>query len=72
VRVNAAQFLRLMAWACEDPAPNRVLTLSPIVMHSSAVFMYPKNTPMIDQGIGWTYKPAPLRIASAGASAAGN
>jgi hypothetical protein len=71
VRVNAAQFLRLMAWACLDPSPEKVLTLSPIAMHSGALFMYPKNTPMIDQGIGWTFKPAPLRIESTGAAAAG-
>jgi hypothetical protein len=72
MRVNAAQFFRLMAWTCEDPTPDKILTLSPITMHSGALFMYPKNTTMIDQGVGWTYKPAPLRIPAAGASAAGN
>lgn len=71
MRLNSAQFLRLMAWAVFDPSPDRVLTLSPIEAHSDLTFRYPRNTPMIDQGMGWTLKPAVLQSASTGASAPG-
>jgi hypothetical protein len=71
MRLNSAQFLRLMAWALVDPSPDRVLTLSPIEAHSDLTFRYPRNTPMVDQGMGWTFKPAALQYASPGASAPG-
>lgn len=71
VRVNAAQFLRLMVLTCLDLSPDKVLTLSPIDLHSDAMFRYPRNTPTPDQGMAWTLKPAPLHIASKGAAAGG-
>jgi hypothetical protein len=71
MRLNSAQFLRLMAWAVVDPSPDRVLTLSAIEAHSDLTFRYPRNTPMIDQGMGWTFKPAALQFASPGVSAPG-
>ena len=67
-RLNASQFLHLMAWTCSDPSPDRVLTLSPIEFHSDLSFRYPRNTPNQDQGVGWTFKPAPLQL-TAGVSA---
>jgi hypothetical protein len=71
VRVNATQFLRLMALSCLDLSPDKVLPLSPIALHSVAMFAYPKNTPIMDQGMGWTLKPATLHFASTGTSAGG-
>ena len=71
VKVNSAQFLRLMASACFDFPPDKVLTISAIEAHSDLTFRYPKNTPTPDQGMGWTLKPAPLQFAVTGASAAG-
>jgi len=65
LRVNAAQLLNLMAWACLDLTPDRVLHVNGTSMASVATFMFPKNTPITDQGNGWTFKPAPLRLASA-------
>lgn len=67
--LNAAQFMRLMALTLLDPSPDRVLSISPMVLHSDLMFRYPKNTPIPDQGMGWTLKPAPLHFA--GAAAAG-
>ncbi len=68
VRVNATQFFRLMVLSCLDLSPDKVLTLSPITLHSDAMFRYPKNTPIPDQGMGWTLKPAFLHVTSTGAS----
>jgi Ca2+-binding EF-hand superfamily protein len=64
-RVNAIQFLRMMAEAYLDPTPDRVLRVNAMQMSSSLAFMYPKNTPMSFQGIAWTTKPAPLHYAAA-------
>jgi hypothetical protein len=72
VRVNATQFFRLMVLTCLDPSPDKTLPLSPMVLHSDAMFRYPKNTPIPDQGMGWTLKPATLHFTSNGASAGGN
>ena len=73
VRVNAAQFLRLMALTVLDPSPDKApAPLSPMVLHSDAMFRYPKNTPIPDQGMGWTLKPATLHFTSTGATAGGN
>ena len=65
LQVNAAQFLHLMAEAYLDPAPDRILALSAIALDSPATFMFPKNTPMTDQGNSWAFKPAPLRAPAA-------
>ena len=70
-RLVASQFLHLMSWVCADPSPDRVLTLSPIEMHSDLTFRYPRNTPNQDQGVGWTFKPAPLQLTAAGPTAGG-
>lgn len=64
LKVNASQFLHLMAWSCLDPKPDRVLQLSHMAMTSEITFMYPKNTAMRDQGNAWTFKPAPLKLPS--------
>jgi len=77
LRLNAAQFLRLMAQAYLDPSPDRRLAVNAITLTTRSTFMFPKNTAITDQGNSWTFKPAPLRAgpketagASAGASGA--
>jgi hypothetical protein len=62
LRVNAAQFLRLMAQAYLDPSPGKSLYVNGVMLASESAFMYPKNTPITDQGNAWTFKPAPLRV----------
>jgi hypothetical protein len=72
LRLNAAQFLRLMAQAYLDPSPDRRLAVNAITLTTRSTFMFPKNTAITDQGNSWTFKPAPLRVGSketAGASA---
>jgi hypothetical protein len=69
-RLNAAQFLRLMAQSYLDPSPDRVLKFNGVQMFSDAAFMFPKNTIMPEQGMSWTLKPAVLHLESA-ASATG-
>ncbi len=71
LHLNAGQFLRLMEQAYSDPSPERTLHVNGIALASQAAFMYPKNTPMIDQSSGWTVKPAPLRLAAAPSVATG-
>jgi hypothetical protein len=67
--LNAAQFLNLMAWACLDPTPEKILHANATAMTSSMTFMFPKDTPIWDQGNAWTFKPAVLRLESAAATA---
>jgi len=69
LRVNATQFLRLMTQAYLDPAPDKNLSLSAMALGSQATFMFPKNTPITDQGNSWTFKPAPLHITAAAPAA---
>jgi hypothetical protein len=64
LRLNAAQFLRLMAQAYLDPSPDKSLAVNAVTLTSRSSFMFPKNTPMTDQGNSWTFKPAPLRVES--------
>ena len=60
LHLNAGQFLRLMAQAYLDPSPDRILKVNAVTLTSRSAFMFPKNTPMTDQGNAWTFKPAPL------------
>jgi hypothetical protein len=62
LRLNAAQFLRLMAQAYLDPSPGKTLYVNAVTLTSRSSFMFPKNTAMTDQGNSWTFKPAPLRV----------
>ncbi len=64
LRLNAAQFLRLMALAYLDPSREKPLSVSSILLDTQSAFMFPKNTPMTDQGNSWAFKPAPLRVGS--------
>ena len=63
-RLNAAQFLRLMAQAYLDPSPDKILKVNAVTLTTRSTFMFPKNTAITDQGNSWSFKPAPLRIGS--------
>ena len=71
VKVNSAQFLRPQPSAIVHLSPDKHLPLTANEAHSDLTYRYPKNTPIPDQGLGWTLKPAPLQAAVTGASAAG-
>ncbi len=62
--LNAAQFLRLMAQAYLDPSRDKSLALNGMTLTTRSSFMFPKNTPITDQGNSWGFKPAPLRVGS--------
>jgi hypothetical protein len=62
LRLNAAQFLHLMAEAYLNPSPDKVLYVNAVTLTTRSSFMFPKNTPITDQGNSWTFKPAPLRV----------
>jgi hypothetical protein len=60
IRVNAAQFLRLMAAALVTPSPEAKLRVRMTYMFSGASQLFPKSRPMTEAGGTWTFKPAPL------------
>ena len=64
LRLNAAQFLHLMAQAYLDPSPDKSLAVNAVTLTARSSFMFPKNTAITDQGNSWSFKPAPLRIGS--------
>lgn len=59
-KVNAAQFLFLMADALSAPEPGRVLTTRMGYMFAATADMFPKSRPRQDLGAFWTLKPAVL------------
>lgn len=61
-QVNAAHFMRMMAQSLLDPTPDRVLKTNALQMITAAAFMYPQNTAITEQGLAWTFKPAPLNL----------
>jgi hypothetical protein len=68
LRLNAAQFLRLMAQVYLDPSRDKPLSVNAVTLATRSTFMFPKNTAMTDQGNSWAFKPAPLRVGSKEAS----
>ncbi len=58
--VNAAQFLRLMAQALVDPAPDTKLRVRMTYMTAGPATVFPKTRSLEDVGATWTFKPAPL------------
>jgi hypothetical protein len=62
IRVNAAQFLRLMLEALVASTPETKLNVKMTNMLTYPGIMYPKTRVPQDQGGTWTYKPAPLRL----------
>ena len=63
--LNAGQFMRLMADAILADSPTSSVKLKMTEMFSVASSVVPKNRLEIEQGAGWTYKPAPLTQAPA-------
>jgi hypothetical protein len=59
-KVNAAQFLRLMAQAVIDPSPDTTLHVRMVYMLTEAAEAFPKARNLEDVGATWTVKPAPL------------
>jgi hypothetical protein len=64
LHLTAGQFLRLMAEAVVAPSPETPLNVKMTHVTSAASLEYPKMRLPIDQGGNWTFKPAPLKIAS--------
>jgi hypothetical protein len=62
VRVNAAQFLRLMALAYQAAQPAAMLPIKMCHMFSAAGEMFPRTIRRSEQGAIWTFKPAPLSL----------
>lgn len=60
LRLNAAQFLRLMAEAFVAPMPDARLQVKTCQLVSSAGEMFPANRSRVDVGAVWTLKPARL------------
>jgi hypothetical protein len=60
IRMNAAQFLRLMAQAMVDPSPEATLHVRMVYMLTNTAQIFPKARNMADVGATWTFKPAPL------------
>jgi hypothetical protein len=59
-KINAAQFLRLMAQAVIDPSPETTLHVRMVYMLTEAAEAFPKARNLEDVGATWTVKPAPL------------
>jgi hypothetical protein len=65
IRMNAGQFLRLMAQAMLDPSPETTLQVRMTYMLTGAAHVFPKARNLEDVGATWTFKPAPLNQADA-------
>jgi hypothetical protein len=65
IRMNAAQFLYLMAQALQDPSPEATLHVRMVYMLTEAAQAFPKARNLEDVGATWTFKPAPLNQAVA-------
>jgi hypothetical protein len=61
IRMNAAQFLRLMAQSLQDPSPETTLHVRMDYMLTGAAQVFPKARNLEDVGATWTFKPAPLK-----------
>ncbi len=62
VRMNPAQFLRLMAEAYLAPAPQNKIRVKMSNLFSPAGEMFPKQISRQDQGNTWTFKPVRLNL----------
>jgi hypothetical protein len=69
LHLTGGQFLRLMAEAVAAPSLETKLNVKMTYVFSSANLNYPKMRLETDQGGTWTFKPAPLNLASGAQSA---
>lgn len=60
IRMNAAQFFRLMGQALADPTPDATLQVKMTYMFPGTAEVFPKTRALEDVGATWTFKPAPL------------
>lgn len=62
IRMNPAQFLRLMALALASPSPSPDSKLAVRMLYpfTGPLISFPKTRPLYDSGFGWTLKPAPF------------
>jgi hypothetical protein len=58
--INSAQFLRLMAQAMVNPAPDTKLGVRMTYMYNAISELIPRTRAITDTGAAWTFKPAPL------------
>jgi hypothetical protein len=58
--INSAQFLRLMAQAMVNPAPDTKLGIRMTYMYNAISELLPRTRAITDTGAAWTFKPAPL------------
>jgi hypothetical protein len=64
LHLTAGQFFRLMAEALVAPSPDTKLNVKMTNVFSADSLEYPKMRLQIDEGGHWTFKPAPLKLAS--------
>jgi hypothetical protein len=64
LHLTAGQFLRFMAEAVAAPSLETKLNAKITYVFSPASMVYPKMRLEMDQGGTWTFKPAPLNLAS--------
>jgi hypothetical protein len=62
IRVNAAQFLKLMFESLVAPSAKGAIKVRMTNMLSPAGLIYPKMRMSIDQGGTWTFRPAALSL----------
>jgi hypothetical protein len=60
IEMNPAQFLRLMALALAASSPEAKLQVRMLYPYTGVVISYPKTRVLMDDGFGWTLKPATL------------
>jgi hypothetical protein len=65
IRINGAQFLKLMFASLVAPSPETRINVQMTNMHSIAALVYPRMRQPIDQGGTWTFRPAPLNTGQA-------
>jgi hypothetical protein len=64
LHLTAGQFFRLMAEALVAPSPDTKLNVKMTNVFSADSLEYPKMRLQTDEGGHWTFKPAPLNLAS--------
>jgi hypothetical protein len=60
IRVNGAQFLKLMFESLTAPSPQTRIKVQMTNPFSAAGLVYPRMRLPEDQGGTWTFRPAPL------------
>jgi hypothetical protein len=64
ITMNSAQFLRLMVQAMVNPDPQANIRVRMTYMLPATAQIFPKTRGLEDVGATWTFKPAPLTVAT--------